>query len=65
MEHVHKFYEAAKLSASKSYIFFCGHQCFSNLSSGCFSSVVRIYFLNIFDSSVMVALNVPLVLNFS
>lgn len=65
MEHVHKFYEAAKLSASKSYIFWCGHQCFSNLRSGWFSSVVGIYFLNIFDSSVMVALNVPLVLNFS
>lgn len=65
MEHMHKFYEAAKLSASKSYIFCCGHQCFSNLSRGWFSSVVGIYFLNIFDSSVMVALNVPLVLNFS
>lgn len=65
MEHVHKFYQAAKLSTSKSYIFCCGHRCFSNLSSGWFSSIVGIYFLNIFDSSVMVALNVPLVLNFS
>lgn len=63
MEHVHKFYKAAKLSTSKSYIFCCGHLCYSNFSNG-FFSVVGIYFLNIFDLSVIVALNVPLVLNF-
>lgn len=36
MEHVHKFYKAAKLSTSKTYIFFCGHLCYSNFSNGFF-----------------------------